>query len=193
MPPNYAGCIENANFLTKTTTLKVKIFTTSFDSPLGTVYLGSTNKGLCLLEFDDEKRIDGHFKQFNKYWEFDLKEKETKITTKAKLQLDEYFAGKRTAFQLPLDLVGTDFQINVWNELFKIPFGVTRSYKEQALAIGNLKAIRAVATANGENRISIIVPCHRIIGSDGSLTGYGGGIWRKQQLLELESTQTKLF
>jgi len=123
----------------------------------------------------------------------ELKKKETKTTTTTKLQLDEYFNGKRTTFKLPLNLVGTDFQINVWNELLKIPFGVTRSYKEQALAIGNLKVIRAVATANGENRISIIVPCHRIIGSDGSLTGYGGGIWRKQQLLELESTQTKLF
>ena len=193
MPPNYAGCIENANFLTKTTTLKVKIFTTSFDSPLGTIHLASTTKGLCLLEFDDEKRIDGYFKQFNKYWDVELKKKETKTTTTTKLQLDEYFNGKRTTFKLPLNLVGTDFQINVWNELLKIPFGVTRSYKEQALAIGNLKVIRAVATANGENRISIIVPCHRIIGSDGSLTGYGGGIWRKQQLLELESAQAKLF
>lgn len=180
-------------FLQKQQLLKVKIFTTSFDSPLGTIHLASTTKGLCLLEFDDEKRMDGHFKQFNKYWDVELNEKETKTTTKAKLQLDEYFAGKRTTFQLPLDLVGTDFQISVWNELLKVNLGVTRSYKEQALAIGNLKAIRAVATANGENRISIVVPCHRIIGSDGSLTGYGGGIWRKQQLLELESTQTKLF
>lgn len=74
-----------------------------------------------------------------------------------------------------------------------IPYGVTRSYKEQAIAIGNLKAIRAVATANGENRISIIIPCHRVIGSNGSLTGYGGGIWRKQKLLELENNQIKLF
>lgn len=173
--------------------MKVIINTTSFDSPLGNIHLANTANGLCLLEFDDEKRMDEHFKQFKKYWEFDLKNKETKTTTTTKLQLDEYFNGKRTAFQLPLDLVGTDFQLNVWNELLKIPFGVTRSYKEQALAIGNLKAIRAVATANGENKIAIVVSCHRIIGSDGSLTGYGGGIWRKQQLLELESTQTKLF
>ncbi|MGE0560601.1 MAG: methylated-DNA--[protein]-cysteine S-methyltransferase [Flavobacteriales bacterium] len=173
--------------------MKITINTTTFQSPLGIIHLASTTKGLCLLEFDDEKRIDGHYKQFNKYWDIELKGQETKTTTTTKLQLDEYFNGKRTTFQLPLDLAGTDFQINVWNELLKIPFGVTRSYKEQAIAVGNLKAIRAVATANGENRISIVVPCHRIIGSDGSLTGYGGGIWRKQKLLELESTQTKLF
>ncbi len=195
MSRNRAGCIENANFLTKTTTLKVKIFTTSFDSPIGTIHLASTAKGLCLLEFDDEKRIDGHFKQFNKYWDVELKKKETKITTKAKLQLDEYFNGKRTMFELPLVLVGTDFQINVWNELLKVPYGITRSYKEQALAIGNLKAIRAVASANGKNPIWIVVPCHRVIGSDGSLTGYAGGLWRKKWLLEHENptSQQSLF
>lgn len=164
-----------------------------FDSPLGTIYLCSTKKGLCLLEFDDQKRIESHFIQFKKYWDIELAEKETKITAKTKQQLEAYFNNQLTVFDIPLDIAGTDFQLNVWNELLKVPFGITRSYKEQAIAVGNLKAIRAVATANGENRISIIIPCHRIIGSDGSLTGYGGGIWRKQQLLELESTQTKLF
>lgn len=146
-----------------------------------------------MLEFDNEKRINNHFNQFKKYWDVEIIEEETSITTTTKNQLTAYFSNQQTIFDVPLDLVGTDFQLKVWNELQRIPFGSTRSYKEQAIAVGNLKAIRAVATANGENRISIIIPCHRVIGSDGSLTGYGGGIWRKQKLLELETTQTKLF
>lgn len=162
-------------------------------SPLGIITIGSTAKGLCLLEFDNQKRIENHFKQFDNYWNIEIIEKESATIKKTKHQLEEYFLNKRKTFDIPLDLAGTDFQISVWEELLKVPFGSTRSYKEQAIAVGNLKAIRAVATANGENRISIIIPCHRIIGSDGSLTGYGGGIWRKQKLLELESTQTKLF
>lgn len=173
--------------------LKTKIYTTVMESPLGRITLGSTNKGLCLLEFDDEKRINNHFNQFKKYWDVEIIEEETSITTTTKNQLAAYFLNQQTTFDVPLDLAGTAFQLKVWNELLKIPFGSTRSYKEQAVAVGNLKAIRAVATANGENRISIIIPCHRVIGSDGSLTGYGGGIWRKQKLLELETTQTKLF
>ncbi|MBX2959132.1 MAG: methylated-DNA--[protein]-cysteine S-methyltransferase [Flavobacteriales bacterium] len=173
--------------------MKTKIYTTTFESPLGRITLASTNKGLCLLEFDNEKRINNHFNQFKKYWDVEIIEEETSITTTTKNQLTAYFSNQQTTFDVPLDLVGTEFQLKVWNELQRIPFGSTRSYKEQAIAVGNLKAIRAVATANGENRISIIIPCHRVIGSDGSLTGYGGGIWRKQKLLELESTQKKLF
>ena len=173
--------------------MKTNIYTTTFESPLGRITLGSTNKGLCLLEFDNEKRINNHFNQFKKYWDVEIIEEETSIITTTKNQLTAYFLNQQTTFDVPLDLAGTEFQLKVWNELLKIPFGSTRTYKQQAIAVGNLKAIRAVATANGENRISIIIPCHRVIGSDGSLTGYGGGIWRKQKLLELETTQTKLF
>lgn len=110
-------------------------------------------------------------------------------------QLDEYFNGNRTSFNLKLNPKGTDFQQQVWKELLKIPFGKTQSYLEQSKALGNVKAIRAVASANGKNPISIIIPCHRIIGSDGSLTGYAGGIWRKKWLLEHESNskQQSLF
>jgi O-6-methylguanine DNA methyltransferase len=89
-------------------------------------------------------------------------------------------------FDIPLEKDGPEFQEKVWDELLKIPYGKTRSYEEQAIAVGNKKAVRAVAKANGDNRIAIIIPCHRIIGKDGSLTGYGGGIWRKQYLLDLE-------
>lgn len=102
-------------------------------------------------------------------------------------QLDEFFKGKRTKFDLKLNPQGTIFQQKVWKELLKIPFGKTRSYLQQTKQIGNIKAIRAVASANGKNPIWIIIPCHRVIGSDGSLTGYAGGIWRKKWLLDHES------
>ena len=110
-------------------------------------------------------------------------------------QLDEYFNKKRKIFDLPFDLSGTEFQLKVWNELLKIPYGAVCSYIDIAKRIGNKPAVRAVGSANGKNPISIIIPCHRVIGNDGSLVGYGGGIWRKKYLLELEreAKQTNLF
>ncbi|CAM1371669.1 Methylated-DNA--protein-cysteine methyltransferase [Tenacibaculum litoreum] len=102
-------------------------------------------------------------------------------------QLDEYFAGKRTVFDLQLNPQGTTFQQSVWNKLLNIPFGRTRTYLEQTKQLGDVKAIRAVASANGKNPIWIVIPCHRVVGSDGSLTGYAGGVWRKKWLLEHES------
>ena len=102
-------------------------------------------------------------------------------------QLDEYFAGKRTEFKMNLAQVGTEFQQTVWKELMNIPYGKTISYMELSKRIGNVKAIRAVGTANGNNSISIIIPCHRVIGSNGSLVGYGGDLWRKKWLLEHEA------
>jgi len=110
-------------------------------------------------------------------------------------QLAEYFHGKRKDFTLTLDLQGTDFQKRVWTELQLLTFGKTRSYLEQARILGDVKAIRAVASANGRNPIAVIVPCHRIIGSNGSLTGYASGLWRKKWLLEHENppAQTSLF
>jgi methylated-DNA-[protein]-cysteine S-methyltransferase len=110
-------------------------------------------------------------------------------------QLDEYFNGTRKQFDLKLNPQGTDFQKKVWNELLNVPFGKTKTYLEQSIQLGDVKAIRAVASANGKNPIWIIIPCHRIIGSDGSLTGYAGGIWRKKWLLAHEnpSNQQSLF
>lgn len=110
-------------------------------------------------------------------------------------QLDEYFKGERVDFDLKLNPKGTDFQKTVWDELLNIPFGKTRTYLEQTKYIGDPKAIRAVASANGRNPIWIVIPCHRVIGSDGSLTGYAGGVWRKKWLLEHESPvkQQSLF
>ncbi len=131
-----------------------------------------------------------------------LIDNETEISTiipdclqKCVSQLDDYFKGIRTEFTVKLNPQGTDFQKKVWNELQQVPFGKTHSYLQQSKILGDVKAIRAVATANGKNPIWIIIPCHRIIGSDGSLTGYAGGLWRKKWLLEHEnpSTQQSLF
>jgi len=105
---------------------------------------------------------------------------------KLESELTEYFKGNLTDFTVPLTPVGTDFQKKVWEVLREIPYGSTRTYQQQANALGSPKSVRAVANANGLNKISILIPCHRVIGSDGTLTGYGGGIWRKQKLLELE-------
>jgi methylated-DNA-[protein]-cysteine S-methyltransferase len=105
-----------------------------------------------------------------------------------RLQLEEYFAGKRRVFELPLRAEGTNFQQQVWDVLYSIPFGVVRSYKDVALTRWNDKTIRAVGTANGQNPIAIIVPCHRVVGSSGDLTGYAGGLWRKKWLLEHEQS-----
>ena len=111
---------------------------------------------------------------------------ETPLIQKAAAQVKEYFDGKRKQFKLPLDMRGTEFQLAVWQALQKIPYGETRSYKEIAASIGRPKAVRAVGMANNRNPISIIVPCHRVIGHDGKLVGYGGGLPLKQYLLELE-------
>ena len=108
------------------------------------------------------------------------------IYSRSDEQILEYFDGTRMEFNLPLDMPGTVFQKRVWHELLQIPYGTTRSYKQQAIAMGNAMAVRAVARANGFNRLGIIVPCHRVVGDDGHLTGYGGGIWRKKWLLEHE-------
>lgn len=110
-------------------------------------------------------------------------------------QIQDYFEGKRTTFDLKLNPIGTAFQQKVWNELNKIPFGKTLSYHELSLKLGDVKAIRAVANANGKNPLWIVIPCHRVIGSDGSLTGYAGGLWRKKWLLEHENPvkQQSLF
>jgi methylated-DNA-[protein]-cysteine S-methyltransferase len=115
------------------------------------------------------------------------------MTSQWKKQLDNYFNKSLKHFEVELDLQGTEFQQRVWTELLKIPFGKTVTYKELTLRIGDIKAIRAVAAANAANPVSIIVPCHRVIGSDGSLTGYAGELWRKQWLLDFERGDLFVF
>ena len=117
------------------------------------------------------------------------------VLQEAVLQLQDYFEKKRTSFDFKINPKGTDFQIKVWNALLEIPYGKTRTYLEQSKFLGDIKAIRAVASANGKNPLWIVVPCHRVIGSDGSLTGYAGGLWRKKWLLDHENPvkQQSLF
>lgn len=155
-------------------------------TPLGPMLAGATDEGICLLEFTDRKMLETQIKRLKKYFQCEFLTAENNHIKQLDIELKEYFAGKRSVFNVSLVYPGTDFQMRVWDELLKIPFGVTRSYKDQAEAIENPAAVRAVARANGDNRISILIPCHRIIGSDGSLTGYGGGLERKKWLLDHE-------
>ncbi len=161
-------------------------------TPLDEMIAIKSEKGLCMLEFFDGKSTEKQLKEIEGLGEVVFVEND-EVLTKLEAELNLYFAGKLKEFTIPIDFIGTDFQKKVWNELLKIPFGETKSYKDQAIAVGDLLAIRAVANANGKNKIAIVVPCHRVIGSDGSLTGYAGGKKRKQFLLELESKQLNLF
>lgn len=158
---------------------------------LGEMIAVRTSKGVCMLNFLDGKTTTNQLKELEKIGET-LSVNDDEILNLLQEELDLYFSENLKEFSTPIDLIGTDFQQKVWNELLKIPFGETRSYKEQAIAVGDLLAIRAVANANGKNKISIIVPCHRVIGSDGSLTGFAGGKNRKQFLLDLESELKQL-
>ena len=165
---------------------KNKIIVNPYQSPCGVLLLGSIGDKLCLCDWRTEKhsaRVDNRLKRM---WNAEFEEGTSAVIESARQQLDEYFAGKRQTFDIPLLFIGTDFQKTVWSELLKIPFGTSVSYGEVARRIGRPAAVRAVANANGANPMSIFVPCHRVIGSDRSLTGYGGGLGSKQRLLELE-------
>lgn len=155
-------------------------------TPLGPMLAGSIGRGICLLEFIDRRMLESELKDLHKYFKTRLVVSLSSHIKQLKTQLDEYFSGKRKVFTVPLATPGSDFQKQVWKVLQSIPYGETRSYKDQAIALGNPKAVRAVARANGQNRVSILIPCHRVIGTSGELVGYGGGIWRKKFLLELE-------
>jgi AraC family transcriptional regulator of adaptative response/methylated-DNA-[protein]-cysteine methyltransferase len=155
-------------------------------TPLGPMLAGATDDGICLLEFVDRRMIETQIKRLRKLFNAEFVPGSNKYFEDLDKQIQEYFSGKRKKFDLPLLLKGTSFQEIVWKELLTIPYGVTRSYQEQAEHVGNIQAVRAVAKANGDNRIAIIIPCHRVIGKNGKLTGYGGGLWRKQYLLDLE-------
>ena len=161
----------------------------AFSTPLGTMYACATDKGICLLEFDNRKNLELQFKKLSGT----ILKEESPFFSQLRKELEEYFNKERTDFTVPLDFVGTDFQKRVWTELVKVPHGKTVSYKQLAKNMGDEKAVRAVANANAMNKIAVIVPCHRVIGSDGSLTGYAGGLDRKQHLLALEGAKTDLF
>ncbi len=157
-----------------------------FSSPIGSIIACATQKGLCFLGFIGQKKIEKQFDEIQKQFNAIILPGRNIHLTNVKKEITEYFDGKRKTFSVSLDIVGTDFRKIVWNELLNIPYGETVSYKEQAIAIHNVKAVRAVASANGANKISIIIPCHRVIGSNGSLTGYAGGLHKKSWLLNFE-------
>lgn len=156
------------------------------ETPLGTMFACAVDEGICLLEFTDRKNMEKQFISLSKALNAEIVQGENKHFKQLEDELAEYFDGKRSQFDVPLFITGTEFQKNVWQLLRKIPIGETRTYKQQSELLGNPKAIRAVGTANGINKIAILIPCHRVIGSNGELVGYAGGIWRKQKLLELE-------
>ena len=156
------------------------------ETPLGTMIACADESGISMLEFSERKSLNKELEDISKYFKANIIQGENPHFKTLEKELNDYFEGKIQEFTVPLSPVGTDFQKKVWEVLRTIPYGTTRSYQQQADILGNPKAVRAVANANGLNKISIIIPCHRVIGSNGTLTGYGGGIWRKQKLLELE-------
>lgn len=169
-----------------------------YETPVGELILGSYDNQLCLCDWRYRKmraNIDQRVQAglASKYQQGD-----SEVIQNTVHQLEGYFANQRTAFDIPLKLVGTIFQQKVWQQLIEIPYGKTCSYLDLSIALGNEKAIRAVATANGANAISIIVPCHRVIGTNGKLVGYAGGLAAKDKLLSLEggnrnTSQLSLF
>ncbi|MBF0503125.1 MAG: methylated-DNA--[protein]-cysteine S-methyltransferase [Candidatus Riflebacteria bacterium] len=163
------------------------IFVSRFSTPLGPMLAGAVNDGICLLEFIDRNVLTTQCNKLKSALHCDIRSGSHFHLVELNRQLQEYFQGCRADFNIPLVISGTEFQKLVWNELLKIPYASTRSYKQQAEAMGRAQAVRAVANANSNNHIAILIPCHRVIGQNGKLVGYGGGIWRKQFLLDLES------
>jgi len=166
---------------------KGKIYIKHISTPAGGMILGSYEDRLCLCDWDKKTRRKRLDHRIEKRLNAEMEEGESTVIILAAKELTEYFARQRTTFDVPLLQTGTDFQTQVWNQLLAIPYGQTLSYGEMALQMGCPKAVRAVANANGANAISLFIPCHRIIGSDGSLTGYAGGLEAKRLLLSLES------
>src|SRR5437868_7614002 len=163
------------------------------ETPVGPLLAGANSRAVVLLEFSDRKILEGQIETLRKRFKAPLVPGSNRWLTALRRQLGEYFAGKRRDFELPLEYPGTAFQERVWSQLLTIPYGETWSYLEMARKLGDTKATRAVGTANGMNRIAIVIPCHRVINANGELGGYGGGLWRKRILLELEQGQGGLF
>ena len=160
--------------------------TTAFDTPLGPIIAGATDEGLCLLEFTDRRMLEAQLKRLQSLLKQPLVPGDHPLLARTRDELTRYFEGTLTDFTLPLVFRGTPFEERVWRELIRIPYGETISYAELARRVGSSGAQRAVGRANGMNRISIVIPCHRVVNSDGKLGGYGGGLWRKHWLLALE-------
>ncbi len=158
-----------------------------WQSPIGPLVTAAVDDGVCMLEFGDERRISQQVASLHRWFGGPVVHDSHPHLAALHQQLDEYFKGSRTEFTVPLVIRGTDFEMATWNALREIPYGTTVSYADIARRIDNPNAVRAVGSANGRNRIAIVIPCHRVVNSDGALGGYGGGLWRKRRLLEIES------
>jgi AraC family transcriptional regulator of adaptative response/methylated-DNA-[protein]-cysteine methyltransferase len=159
---------------------------TEVETPIGDMLAAASETQLVLFEFPHRRMIDTQLDRVRRAVGCELVPGESPVFDLLRTQLDEYFLGRRREFTIPLHAPGTAFQMRVWTALQGIPPGTTTTYARLAESIGQPNAVRAVARANGDNRIAIIIPCHRVIGSDGTLVGYGGGLWRKKKLLEIE-------
>ncbi len=155
-------------------------------SPIGEIVAGATPTGCCVCEFHDRGGVERIRARVERRHQMEMFRGTSALIAQLEREIGEYFGGTRSEFSMPLDLQGTAFEVKVWRELLAIPYGETRAYGEIAARIGKPGAARAVGKANGSNFLAIIVPCHRVIQEDGSLRGYGGGLWRKKFLLDLE-------
>jgi len=168
---------------------KIVLNIVRFTTPIGPMFACASDKGICLLEFTDRRMLETEFIDLCKRLNAVILPGDNIHLDHVQSEIQEYFSGLRKTFSIPLHTPGTEFQQSVWKVLQDIPYGETRSYTQQAIVLGKPKAIRAVGSANGQNRIAIIIPCHRVIAADGSLAGYGGGLQRKKWLLDFEQSQ----
>lgn len=168
------------------------ITTTEFSSPLGPMLAGATSEGVCILEFTNRIRLEKELTELQKLLNAVTVPGRNPHLDQLENELNDYFRGKLKTFSVPLHTPGNEFVQSVWETLRQIPYGKTCSYKEQAEMMKNPKAIRAIASTNGRNRLAIIIPCHRVIGSDGSMTGYAAGVDKKKWLLKFERENSEI-
>ena len=166
--------------------MTLPIYIQYYSSPCGEIVLASMGDMLCLCDWSEMPCAERNKRRLVRILGAEFREESSEVLLRTKRQLDEYFAGRRTSFDIPLLMMGTDFQKRVWHALLEIPFGETRTYKEIAMRVNNLRGVRAVAQAIGANGIGIFIPCHRVVGSNNTLTGFAGGLEAKRILLERE-------
>jgi AraC family transcriptional regulator of adaptative response/methylated-DNA-[protein]-cysteine methyltransferase len=162
------------------------------ETPLGPMVVAANREGICMLEFTDRRMLETQFKTLQKRFDCAVVPGKNRHSQLLSRELKRYFTGDLKRFEVPLVIDGTPFQEQVWKQLLKIPYGKTRSYEQIARAVGRPNAQRAVGTANGQNRMAILIPCHRVVNKSGGLGGYGGGLWRKRRLLSLEQGEATL-
>ena len=166
--------------------MTLPIYIQYYSSPCGEIVLASMGDRLCLCDWNEMPCAERNKRRLVRMLGAEFREELSEVLLRTKRQLDEYFAGRRTSFDIPLLMMGTDFQKRVWNTLLEIPYGEVRTYKEIAMRVNNLRGVRAVAQAIGANGIGIFIPCHRVVGSNNTLTGFAGGLEAKRILLERE-------